>query len=116
MHQRSGRKTHYIRAVAWILISFALLAAGVIAGAVAGKGLQWILPVAGFVGYVLAMRHGLCLWNPDGLDVVWRSTPATGPRRSARSTNFRVVRFRGESGRRPPMSPEGPTREHHGRC
>jgi hypothetical protein len=72
----SGGARAYFPAVAWIGASFVMLAAGLIAGALVGGHVRWILPTAGFVGYLLAMRQGLKLWNPEGLDRIWRRSKA----------------------------------------
>jgi hypothetical protein len=110
-----ARGTADARAVAWVLVSFALLAAGVVAAAAASKGLRWILPSAGFVGYLFAMRHGLRLWNRDALDLVWRSTPAARPRHAGRSTSSRLFPFRDAAAGGRPARPRGPSAKPEGR-
>ncbi len=67
----------------------------------------WLVPAAGFIGYLLAFRRGMLLWNPN-IDMTWREylwlerdsesasedgRPADGrddPSRAAE--NFRVLR------------------------
>jgi len=112
---RSPKRKADARAVVWILGSFALLVAGLVAGAIAGEGLRSILPVAGFVGYVLVMGHGLRRWSPDDLDRVWRSPSSVRAPRAGRWTRPRLFPFRGERGGRRPRRPQGPSAQQQGR-
>jgi MFS family permease len=62
------------RGVFWILVAFGLLAAGLVGGTLMflwRPDWVWPFPVAGFVGYVLAFRSGMLLWNPN-IDRTWR--------------------------------------------
>src|SRR5215471_9034148 len=112
---RSPKRKADARAVVWILGSFALLVAGLVAGAIAGEGLRWILPVAGFVGYVLVMSHGLRRWSPDDLDRVWRSPSSVRAPRAIGWTRPRLFPCRGELGGRRPMRPQGPSTQQQAR-
>jgi hypothetical protein len=70
----SGRAAGSRRGAAWILVAFGLLAVGLVGGTIlfAWKSRWgWIFPAASFVGYVLAFRRGLLLWNP-AIDRTWR--------------------------------------------
>src|ERR1700719_2596468 len=65
---KDGRET------LWFLVAFGFLAAGLLGGTILyawRPNWAWPLPVAGFVGYVLAFRRGLLLWNPN-IDGTWR--------------------------------------------
>lgn len=116
MNHGAAKRSPYARAVAWCVAAFALLATGVVAGAMAGKEWKWIFPVAGVVAYVLAMRHGLRVWSPDGLDLLWRSTPAARPRRTERRASSRPMRLRERNGPRDSMRPPNPhSSEEYGR-
>ena len=42
-------------------------------------GWVWPFPVAGFVGYILAFRHGMLLWNSN-IDRIWRHDSRFGGR------------------------------------
>jgi hypothetical protein len=65
-----GRERKQASGIAWIAVSLGFLVAGVLAGAsMAGSAGVWALPVAGFVGYILAFRRGMLSWNADR---VWR--------------------------------------------
>jgi MFS family permease len=58
----------------WFLVGFGFLAAGLVGGTIMfawRPAWVWPFPVAGFVGYVLAFRRGLLLWNPN-IDRTWR--------------------------------------------
>jgi MFS family permease len=62
------------RAVYWILTAFGFLVAGLAGGTVLfawRPDWVWPFPVAGFIGYVLAFRRGMLLWNPN-VDRTWR--------------------------------------------
>src|ERR1700752_3821043 len=62
------------RDTAWFLLAFVFLAAGLVGGTILygwRPDWAWPFPVAGFVGYVLAFRRGLLLWNPN-IDRTWR--------------------------------------------
>jgi len=81
MNHEPGKSSAYARAAAWCAGALGLLAAGVFAGAMAGKEWKWIFPVAGFGAYLFAFRRGLQVANPKGLDLVWRLSALAGPRK-----------------------------------
>jgi len=81
--QTSTRSSRYVSASAWILVAVGLLIAGVLGGMiVAGRSWAWVFPLAGFSGYVLAFRRGLLVWNPEGLDSIWRDAVEPRTRKS----------------------------------
>lgn len=62
------------RAVVWIVVAFVFLIVGLAGGAVIfawGNEWAWLIPVAGFGGYLLAFRRGILIWNP-AVDRTWR--------------------------------------------
>ena len=62
------------RDILWFLVAFGFLAAGLAGGTIMfawRPEWMWPFPAAGFIGYVLAFRHGLLLWNPN-IDRTWR--------------------------------------------
>lgn len=68
----SGAKSR--GAIVWILVAFAFLILGLAGGAVLSafrKESAWLIPAAGFVGYLLAFRRGMLLRNP-AVDRSWR--------------------------------------------
>ena len=62
------------RAVIWILVAFVFLIVGLAGGTAAfawRREWAWLIPVAGFGGYLLAFSRGMLLWNP-AVDRAWR--------------------------------------------
>jgi hypothetical protein len=94
-HLKPSKKVAYARAGIWIAASFLSLAAGVIGGALGGMQWPWLFPMAGFVGYVLAMRRAFLMRNPAGLDLFWRTAPSSRPERAFERESPDVLQFRG---------------------
>ena len=66
--------TNRRRAIVWVLVAFGFLIAGLAGGTILlawKREWAWVFPVASFIGYLLAFRRGLLLWNPK-LDRTWR--------------------------------------------
>ncbi len=62
------------KAIVWILVAFGFLIAGLVGGTILyawREDLAWTVPLACFVGYVLAFRRGMRLWDPE-TDRTWR--------------------------------------------
>lgn len=59
---------------AWTAVAFGFLVVGLVAGTIVfawKREWAWLIPVASFVGYLLAFRRGMILWNP-AVDRTWR--------------------------------------------
>jgi hypothetical protein len=59
----------------WFLASFGLLLAGLAGGAILHAlrwDFAWTVPIVCFVGYLLAFRRGMLMWNPR-IDRTWRA-------------------------------------------
>jgi hypothetical protein len=83
-----------------------------------------VLPLAGFLGYVLAFRRGLIRWDPEGLDSIWRDAVEPRTRNSGNQPQTpdhpqmerREVRIlRGEFPIRPAGGSPGPANCRPGR-
>jgi hypothetical protein len=62
------------RGVSWILASFGFLVVGLAGGTIMLAWMPdwvWPFPLTGFIGYILAFRRGMLLWNPN-IDRSWR--------------------------------------------
>ena len=62
------------RGLSWIIASFGFLVAGLVGGTIVfvwEPDWAWLLPAAGFAGYILAFRRGMLLWSPN-IDMTWR--------------------------------------------
>jgi MFS family permease len=69
-----GQQRKCATGIAWIVAAFGFLVAGLVGGTVVfawRPDWVWPFPVAGFIGYVLAFRRGMLLWNPN-IDRTWR--------------------------------------------
>jgi hypothetical protein len=62
------------RGVSWVLVSVGFLVVGLVGGTIMLARMPdwvWPFPPAGFIGYILAFRRGMLLWNPN-IDRTWR--------------------------------------------
>lgn len=62
------------RGIIWILAAFGVLIAGLAGGTILfawRSAWAGVVPLAAFLGYILAFRRGLLLWNPN-IDRTWR--------------------------------------------
>lgn len=60
--------------LSWMLGAFGLLVVGLAGGTIFytwSKDFAWPFPAACFIGYILAFRRGMMLWNPE-IDRTWR--------------------------------------------